>query len=60
MDEKLSIRLFIMQERVPCSWHYLTTVLDAVILRFRTDDTEMSLQEQLSLRISVLTKRNPN
>ena len=47
MHAKLSVRLFITQERVPYSWHYLTTVIvSVVILRFHTDATEM-LQEQI-------------
>ena len=59
MHENLSVRLIVMQERVPCSWHNLTTVIHAVvILRFHNDDTEMFLQEQLSLTMSVLTKLN--
>jgi len=50
-----------MEEPVPCLWHYLTTVIDAVvILRFHTDDTGMSVQEQLSLTMSALTKLNAN
>jgi hypothetical protein len=61
MHEKLSVRLFVIQKCVPCSWHHLTTVIDAdVILRFHTDDTKMSLQEQLSLTMSLLTKLNSN
>jgi len=60
MHENLRVPLFVIQECVPCSWHHLTTVIDAdVILRFPTDDMEM-LQEQLSLTMSVLTKINSN